>query len=305
MPKRIIDGEGLWRSDKLLQVDQRWRAEYANLLPLALANGTFEVNPRRIWSQVYSYNRFEITTKDVGEILASFEKAKLLFRWTDQASGKEWGYWTGSREKPGRLPPSSRRGSHEPIGPEPPAEELQRFTDSVGQPPASQGLARGFGESGEKEEEFCNTLKTGGQPLASQTEANGCLGLGLGLGIGIGSGTDSNGIRKRSQLVEPPKFNPTEVAQILCQKNGWSGKGVILALENAVKFQAAQSPEMELEEIGESLVAAYFAYKSSKADFASYPQRYFEQGLYANGGKAKPQKGSSLLERTLAMEAAL
>src|SRR5690348_4020713 len=125
MPKRIIDGEGLWRSDKLAQVDQRWRAEYANLLPLALANGTFELNARRIWSQVYAYNRPEVTDTDVSKILTEFEKAKLLFRWTDQQTGKEWGYWTGSQEKPGRLPPASRRGSHELIGPEPPSEELR------------------------------------------------------------------------------------------------------------------------------------------------------------------------------------
>lgn len=51
MPKRIVDGEGLWRSDKLAEVTPAWiKAEYANLVPLALANGSFEANPRRIWS---------------------------------------------------------------------------------------------------------------------------------------------------------------------------------------------------------------------------------------------------------------
>lgn len=40
MPKRIVDGEGLWRSDKLSEVTPAWiKAEYANLVPLALANG--------------------------------------------------------------------------------------------------------------------------------------------------------------------------------------------------------------------------------------------------------------------------
>jgi hypothetical protein len=156
-----------------------------------------------------------------------------------------------------------------------------------------------------KVEDFSKDLKTGGQPLASQTETKGCLGLGLGLGIGIGSGTDSDGIRQRPQLVTPPKLNATSVAQILCQEKGWSGRGVILALEAAIKFRAKQSPEMEFEEIGEALVAEYFARKSSKGDFAGYPQKFFEQGVGAAAGNAKPQNGSSLLERTLAQEVSL
>jgi hypothetical protein len=45
MPKRVIDGEGLWHSDKLALVEPpSFRAEYACLLPLALANGVFEAN---------------------------------------------------------------------------------------------------------------------------------------------------------------------------------------------------------------------------------------------------------------------
>ncbi len=40
MPKRVFDGEGLWRFDKLSHVKPTWmRAELANLLPLSLANG--------------------------------------------------------------------------------------------------------------------------------------------------------------------------------------------------------------------------------------------------------------------------
>jgi hypothetical protein len=36
MPKRIIDGEGLWRSDKLSTIEPASRyGEYANFLPVA------------------------------------------------------------------------------------------------------------------------------------------------------------------------------------------------------------------------------------------------------------------------------
>ena len=86
MPKRVIDGEGLWRSDKLAQIEPAWiRAEFANLIPLALANGSLECNPRLIWSRVYTYNRPEITLEQVEKhILAELERVKLLFRWMMQ-----------------------------------------------------------------------------------------------------------------------------------------------------------------------------------------------------------------------------
>ncbi len=157
MPKRILDGEGVWRSDKLARVEPAWmRAEYANLIPLALANGVFEANARRIWSQVYSYNRADITLADVEKILNEFERVKLLLRWSDEA-GKVWGYWVGI-EKPGRLPGQSRWGKNEVIGPSPPEEVLRNLMD-----------ANGF-----------HSVLNGIQNFP---------GLGSGLGFGSGSGS--------------------------------------------------------------------------------------------------------------------
>ncbi len=132
MPKRVIHGEGVWRSDKLARVQPLWaRAEYVNLIPLALANGVFECNARRVWSEVYSYNRPDITVQDVETvILPALVRVGLLFCWKDE-DGKGWGYWPGI-EKPGRLPGKSRRGRNEAVGPEPPAEELRKFLESNG-----------------------------------------------------------------------------------------------------------------------------------------------------------------------------
>ena len=122
MPKRIVDGEGLWSSDKLARVEPEWvRAEYANLLPLALANGVFELSAKKIWRTVYAYNRPSMTEKKVELVLEKLEQGKLLFRF--EASGQVWGYWTGI-ERPGRLPSPDRR---EKQGPPVPVEELQRF----------------------------------------------------------------------------------------------------------------------------------------------------------------------------------
>ena len=132
MPKRVVHGEGIWRSDKLARVEPLWvRSEYANLIPLALANGVFECNPRRVWSEVYCYNRTDITVQDVETvILPALVRVGLLFCWKDE-DGKGWGYWPGI-EKPGRLPGKSRRGRNEAVGPEPPAEELRKFLESNG-----------------------------------------------------------------------------------------------------------------------------------------------------------------------------
>lgn len=117
MAKRVVDGGGLWRSDKLALVEPEWiRPEYANLIPLALANGSFEASARRVWADVYSYNRPGITLEMVEQILAELERVKLLFRWTDEA-GKQWGYWVGIEKRGGCRPKVVWRRSTRP--PEP------------------------------------------------------------------------------------------------------------------------------------------------------------------------------------------
>jgi hypothetical protein len=156
MPKRVIDGTALHRSEKIARVQPlSARPEFANILPLSLANGVFEASTERVWADVYSFNRPDVKPEHVETFLAAFEKVKLLFRWTDEA-GKVWGYWIGI-DKPGRLPGKSRRGRNEATGPEPPAEELRNFlnrgTDANGiQKLPGFGFGSGFGSgSGGKE----------------------------------------------------------------------------------------------------------------------------------------------------------
>ncbi len=259
MPKRVIDGEGLWRSDKLARIQAPWiKAEYANLLPLAHANGSFEANPRRIWSTVYSYNRPEITVEQVEQILVEFERVKLLFRWIDGPTGKQWAYFIGI-EKPGRLPPPSRLShGHEVLGAEPPKDLLRKFLSDS---------------------------ESNGSPLASRSVANGCLGLGFGLGSGSGSGSGlpmaSQEDKKNKSLAEQNEgSNSTEVARVLCSENGWSGDQMIWAFRDAVEFQAKQMPEASVEQVGEWLVRAYVNRRAAKGDFAGSPQKFFEQALY-------------------------
>lgn len=127
MPKRIVDGEALWLSNKLLLVPERYRAEYANWIPLALANGVFEADPRKIWARVYAYNRPDVSLQHVEKMLVCYEQAKMLFLWKD-ATGTTWGFWIGI-DKPGRLPSGTDR-KNAAKGPEVPREALDSFLGS-------------------------------------------------------------------------------------------------------------------------------------------------------------------------------
>ena len=125
MHKRIVDGTGLWTSEKLREVQPpSYRAELANLIPLAGSTGTFECNPRLIWRTVYSLNRTDISEDDVAKILDAFEQAKILFRWT-VTGGKTWGYRIGIHGK-GRLPAPSQK-KYDRGGEAVPLEKLEEF----------------------------------------------------------------------------------------------------------------------------------------------------------------------------------
>jgi hypothetical protein len=197
---------------------------------------------------VYSYNRPDVTLPDVEAMLDEFERVKLLFRWAEPSTQKLWGFWIGI-DKPGRLPGRSRRGTNELVGPEPPADELRKFMESNG----------------------IQNLPDGNEKL-----------LGFGFGSGLGSGTDSVGIHEPpAKRTNPPKSNATSVAQALCSSNGWSGKGMLWALQGAIDFQAKRMPESDLEQVGEWLLKEYSRHQSAKGTFAVAPQRFFEQALYA------------------------
>ncbi len=197
MPKRILDGEGLWRSDKLASIQPpALRAEYANLLPLALANGTFECNPRLVWSTVYTYNRPDMTEQDVVQLLDELVRVKILFRFV-AADGKEWGYWVGINRK-GRLPPPSR---------------MEQKLDKVGAPVPQDQLANFLGIEGAAAE-----VTASGQLAASYIGTGSGKGTGDGIGEGIGVGTSNE------SETEPTTLSVTNNKNI--EKNTNTGKPV-------------------------------------------------------------------------------
>src|ERR1700722_3428879 len=75
-------------------------------------------------------------------------------------------------------------------------------------------------------------------------------------------------------------FNSTDVAQILCRENFWSGRLMIEALKSSVEFKSAEMPECSLEQVGEWLATSYATYKAEKGDRAADPLKYFKQAMY-------------------------
>lgn len=103
--RRVIDS-ALWGSHKLKKVPREYQAEYANLLPLADANGVFLYDVETIQHKVFGFNRPHITPRMVADMLRCFEVAGMLVRFAseeDYDNNRIYGYFVGM-EKPGRLP---------------------------------------------------------------------------------------------------------------------------------------------------------------------------------------------------------
>lgn len=138
MPKRIVDGEALWTSGKLKRVPQELRTHYANWLPLAEANGVFEVDFDIIKARVYPILDPDFSTENVQEVFAHFKEAGLLQVWND--AGKTWAYFVGIG-KSGRLPVEAHLKRYKGLPPNPPA-----IRDQSGTGPGQDGnTPQGFG----------------------------------------------------------------------------------------------------------------------------------------------------------------
>lgn len=193
MPKRIVDGEALWTSDKLLRLPVKYRAEFANLIPLASASGSFEADGQKIWRAVYSYNRPDVTPQKVADILTALELAKMLFRWTD-AEGKIWGYFPGI-DKPGRLPARSQvERKNFTGGPFPPTERLNAFLQQN-----AEGLQ--VVESGcqVNDKSLPSQSVVIDKALPSQCQVNDKDRLGFGFGSGLGMAGHGSSVLKEQE----------------------------------------------------------------------------------------------------------
>src|SRR5262249_18352389 len=84
--------------------------------------------PKRIWAEVFAFNRPDRSPEDVGVMIESLAGAGMLFRW--EVEGKTWGFWVGIN-KQGRLPEPSHR-SRFLCGPDPPLDAVADYVNRNG-----------------------------------------------------------------------------------------------------------------------------------------------------------------------------
>ncbi len=176
MPKRVIDFDALWASDKIAACAEWAQAEYAWIYGLADANGSFELTNLRVPHAKVAAIRKNLPFERFEQIIDEFHDKGLLFIWT--AGGKRYGHWTGC-DRPGRLPRESRRTPrYGPIfAPPVPKEELAAYlTQCTSRRDAKSGAAGNSGDKSEYQSVYCDSKPVDG------------LGLGLGLGKGVGVG---------------------------------------------------------------------------------------------------------------------
>lgn len=119
MPKRVVDGDALWLSEKIRTLPEEYRLHYANWIPMAEANGVFEADIYRIQAKVYAYMLPTTTPDVVGRILKAFTEAGLVKVWRED--NKNWGYFVGI-EKSGRLPELRYLARYKNLPPSPPLD---------------------------------------------------------------------------------------------------------------------------------------------------------------------------------------
>ncbi len=188
MPKRVLDFDAMWASDKLASCAGWAQAEYAWFYGLADASGSFEMtNLRVIWGRVAAI-RSNLTIVRLEQIFDEFIARGLLFTWEE--SGKRYGHWTGS-DVPGRLPPPSWRARLEKLAPPVPQKQLAAYVArfSRGTKPASAAHAAEWERAHSAEiavhsEAPCsatNVEEAGAQLLKPALQPAQAQGLGLDL----------------------------------------------------------------------------------------------------------------------------
>jgi hypothetical protein len=148
MPKRVLDFDAMWGSDKLASCAAWAQAEYAWLYGLADASGCFELtNLRVIWGRVAAI-RGNLTIERLEQVFAEFQDKGLLFVWEHE--GKRYAHWTGS-DVPGRLPPPSWRMRLERFAPPVPKQRLAEYMSRFAR---GRAALAGVGFRGESQQEF-------------------------------------------------------------------------------------------------------------------------------------------------------
>jgi len=190
MPARMIDFDALWNSAKLADllltndpVDYLW------IYGIAEGNGVFELDAEAIWRRTCR-RRPHHTPQTIADVLKGCVRAKLIFAWTDDATGKRLGYMVGN-EKPGRRPPPKKMGRlHYP---DPPQDLLAEYLATPSDP-VQPSLLRNLGGARRKRtrsEPEAGSKRAGSGLEASrkrtrgEPEADSLHGVGLDVGLDL------------------------------------------------------------------------------------------------------------------------
>jgi len=135
MPARLVDGDALWTSSKLKKIQPiQFRLHYANWLPMAEANGAFEVDFDILRAKIYPVIDPGFTADNVRQVFNEFVRVGLLTWFVD--NGKDYAYFVGI-DKPGRLPSDKHLKRYKNLPPLP---------DESGMNPANSRIVpEGFG----------------------------------------------------------------------------------------------------------------------------------------------------------------
>lgn len=182
MPKRVIDFDAMWGSDKIAACAEWAQAEYAWLYGLADPSGCFEMtNLRVIWGRVAAIRR-NLTIERLEQIFGEFQDKGLMFVW--EQDGKRYAHWTGS-DVPGRLPPPSWRMRLERLAPPVPKQQLAEYVSRFARGRAASP-GGGFRVGARRGEENCeveiSSLKVGagiGNARAEAARSRGGLKGGV------------------------------------------------------------------------------------------------------------------------------
>jgi hypothetical protein len=169
VPKRVIDFDAMWGSDKLASCAEWAQAEYAWLYGLADACGCFEMtNLRVIWGRVAAVRR-NLTIERLEQVFLELQDKGLLFVWEHE--GKRYAHWTGS-DVPGRLPPPSWRMRLERFAPPVPKQRLAEYMARFARGRAALA-STGFGSAGRCQAERTGNFKFEISDLKEDPEARG------------------------------------------------------------------------------------------------------------------------------------
>jgi hypothetical protein len=197
MPKRVIDFDAMWGSDKLAACAEWAQAEYAWLYGLADASGCFEMtNLRVIWGRVAAIRR-NLSLERLEQIFQEFHAQGLLFVWEE--NGKRYGHWTGS-DVPGRLPPPSWRMRLERLAPPVPKQQLAEFMSRFSRGRAASPGGSFFVESSSGSPQGSVKLFAHGaqdKPFAEHAQDKPSLDGGLKAGLEAAQAQDLDWNRKQ------------------------------------------------------------------------------------------------------------